>query len=136
MAHRHGRRVHRERRQFFGALTAKVVAYVRYQCTLLVPQPHGGTVADAFAAYERAAGRPHPERPKAEPYPEGAEHLLAWFHDLQAGRPVSPAGVLPLPHAELAAYFTLIGVQPREWELTALRAMDSAYLEILGRPTA
>lgn len=47
------------------------------------------------------------------------------------GRTLGPEGMqLPLSNLELLAWSTLREVRLQGWELTALRAIDSAYLRI------
>lgn len=73
-------------------------------------------------------GRRPPELDEAPPLPIGAASVWAWFLELSAARRASGFGVSPIVWADLAAYFGLKGVRPRAWELSALRALDNAFI--------
>ncbi|WP_426314527.1 phage tail assembly chaperone [Methylobacterium fujisawaense] len=57
--------------------------------------------------------------------PTEAEHVWAWFWDLERGR---RAGFSPEPfaYADIAAWARLCGEELRPWEVRALMAMDGA----------
>ena len=93
--------------------------------------PEGGTLGDACALYRRQAGKPHPEDKEHVTPPEDLLYLWSWFWEVAQGRPIGPEGIqLPIPATELRAWSELAGITLLAWELTALRALDGAYLRI------
>ena len=99
---------------------------------MLKPGPDGTTLREAFASFERARGKKHPEDVSPDPLPREVAYVMEWFWELHSCRPVGPAGFLPVPASEILAWAQLHRTQPRPWELHVLRALDSAFLKIMG----
>mgnify|MGYP001627226070 CR=1 FL=1 len=62
------------------------------------------------------------------PLPEEAEHIWAWFQELNLARTGSGFGPNPLSHAEIDAWARLTGRAPSPAEVQALRALDVCWL--------
>lgn len=62
------------------------------------------------------------------PLPEEAEHLWAWFQELNLARTGSGFGPNPLSHAEIQAWAQLTDRAPSPAEVQALRALDVCWL--------
>lgn len=63
--------------------------------------------------------------PKA---PEGQRHLLAWFHDLSAGRQMGYAEPSAITWSEMAAWQQMQGLPLEPWEAQILRRLDQLWL--------
>lgn len=70
--------------------------------------------------------------PVIEP-PDHAEHVWHWFWELSASRGGNGFAAMPVPHVEIEAWARLVGAEPDEWEIRALRAMDAAFLAELAK---
>lgn len=93
--------------------------------------PEGGTLQDAFDSFKRTFGKPHPEDREDVEAPEALLYLYGWFWEMAQGRPFGPEGILlPIPCTEIAAWCQLGGVRLHPWELTAIRALDTAFLKV------
>lgn len=64
--------------------------------------------------------------------PRAAQYLLDWFWELNLGRGVSQAGYLGLSSVEIVAWATLRQVTLRDWELDAIRQLDSKFLSVMA----
>lgn len=71
-----------------------------------------------------------PELRNIPPLPLAAEHVWFWFCDLSGSRGVGGMGeIQALSWADIAGYFDLIRVKPENWEVSAIRQLDDAYLQ-------
>jgi hypothetical protein len=78
-----------------------------------------------------AAWKATGEKPQAldtPPAPDGQRHLLAWFHDLAAGRSMGYAQPCPITWAEMAAWQQMQGLPLEPWEAQVLRRLDQLWL--------
>ncbi len=97
------------------------------------PQKEGGTLREQFAAYRRMAKRRHPEDRGEEPPPQAVAYLFVWYQEIARGRPVSAMGhYMPIPSSEILAWCSLSGTRLEQWELDAIRRIDSAFLQVMG----
>lgn len=55
-----------------------------------------------------------------------------WFIDLSASRTSNGFGMNPFTYQEMLAYFTLIDVIPRDWEIKLLKMLDNKAIEVLS----
>jgi hypothetical protein len=74
----------------------------------------------------------HPRDKDAVPLPPSLTYLWQYFWDLNAGRPVSQAGYLPLPAVEIYAWQQVNRIALTRWELNAVRQMDSAFIKVMA----
>ena len=67
---------------------------------------------------------------KAAPdYPWDTRYIWEWFIDLSRGRSIGAMAVNAISWADMYAYFSLIGIKPMRWEVDAVRALDTIFLE-------
>lgn len=136
MAAQPGYRAHAGRREFFGQLTARLVAYAEWDFRLLKPQQSGITLREAFRRFRRDTGQKHPEdKGPLVPLPPGGRLILDWFWDLNRGRQAGMGGYLTLPATEIEAWGRLRGIQPRQWQLDLLYRLEAKFLEVMGEKT-
>jgi hypothetical protein len=102
---RTGRVLPRSAGQFFQGLTTRLTWAVR----VVTRNQHAGVASDQ-------------DRLRIPP---AAEHVWAWFWDLEQGR---RAGFSPEPfgYTDIEAWARLCCEEPRPWEVKALMAMDGA----------
>lgn len=62
--------------------------------------------------------------------PNSMLELWIVFLNLNSARSSNGFGINPISYVEIKSYYDLIGVQPEEWELLALRKLDTVVLEI------
>jgi hypothetical protein len=120
------------RRQFYAALIARLVAGAEWTFRLAKPAPGGGTLGQAFRSYHKHTGKKHPEDAWDYEVPRAAQYLLEWFWELNMGRAVSQAGYLGLSSVEIVAWATLRRISLRDWELDAIRQLDSKFLSVMA----
>ena len=73
-------------------------------------------------------GRLPDELANAPPMPAEMAHVWRWFCELHASRTHGQFGAFPIGYGEIAAWAALTGVSPKPYEVTALRAIDDAFL--------
>ena len=91
-------------------------------------------IGDPFYRRRIARGDPTPwwdDRP-ADP-PEWIAWVLDDFWELCTDRPVSVAGLAPLPGSVLREYVAFHGITERELFMRLIRALDSRYLAFYRR---
>lgn len=54
--------------------------------------------------------------------------VWVWFNDLSNSRQDSFGGECVLTYSEMLAYFTLIGVEPEDWEISLIKQIDILYI--------
>jgi hypothetical protein len=59
----------------------------------------------------------------------GTEHVVSIFNELSNARSVGMSGPLPISWTEIKAYVDLTQEPLQRWELSAVRAMDDAYIQ-------
>ena len=64
--------------------------------------------------------------------PKTCIEVWNWFIDLSASRTSNGFGMNPFTYQEILAYFTLISVIPKDWEIKLLKMLDSKAIEILS----
>ena len=64
--------------------------------------------------------------------PKTCIEVWNWFIDLSASRTSNGFGMNPFTYQEILAYFTLINVIPKDWEIKLLKMLDSKAIEILS----
>nr|WP_029311615.1 hypothetical protein [Acidiphilium angustum] len=57
-------------------------------------------------------------------------YLWEWFAEISACRPVSQAGMLPVPATEIRAWEDLRRIRLEPWEVDVLRGLDALFLRI------
>lgn len=92
------------------------------------PGDDGVPVRTKLEHVEAVTGR-RPAELDGPEIPDGCEHLLGWFHDLNTGRGSNGFGLNPLTFAEISAWSSLTGTVIRPAEVRLLKAMDLAYLK-------
>ncbi len=60
--------------------------------------------------------------------PRAAAYLWGWFLELNAAR----AGTVPISYRELEAWSRLSGLSLSPWEVKALKALDTNWLDQLA----
>lgn len=63
---------------------------------------------------------------QAEAVPAAGLHVWEWFWDLRAAAP-DGFGRSPITYQEIDAWIRCTGLEPRPWEIRAIRAMDLAF---------
>ncbi len=63
--------------------------------------------------------------------PDDTAYLWRWFCEISRGRQVG-MGACPLLHGEVDVWLRQRGIVAAEWELQALRALDSTYLAVMS----
>ena len=71
-----------------------------------------------------------PEEYESLPIPELFNHVWSWFIELSRTRSSSGFGANPLNYNEILAWSQLTGVVPNSIEVTAIMALDLAYMSI------
>lgn len=61
------------------------------------------------------------------------QFVYKWFVDLNNKRTSNGFGINPIQYSEILAYFTLIEVQPEDWEVEMISKLDSIALEIYAK---
>lgn len=62
------------------------------------------------------------------PLPWEVEHIWGWFSDLDCQRSAG-FSVNALAWADIWAYFRLRHIDPHDWEVRAIQALDGAFIE-------
>lgn len=83
---------------------------------------------DHLKAVERMTRRSDPRLRRR--CPQGAAYLWRWFLELHAARQPGPAGPAPLSFSEIGAWASLRRVPVSADDVSALRALDSLFLEV------
>lgn len=104
--------------------------YGQVQFRLNTSQEDGATLMQHMEAVAQQTGEIPQELAEARSVecPEQAVAVWGWFLDLHRSRG-SGFGPEALSHREIAAWAALAEVQLEQWELRALRALDSAWMD-------
>ncbi len=62
----------------------------------------------------------------------GTEYLIAIFNELSTRRQTGMTGPMPLSFQEIDAYNKLTDAQLTPWEISAITAMDAAFLDAIA----
>lgn len=62
--------------------------------------------------------------------PDSMAHIWIWFLELDSARTSSGFGPNPISYTEIQAYFNLIGVKPKKFEVRTIKRFDNAVLQI------
>lgn len=62
------------------------------------------------------------------PLPSETAYLWEWYQDLEIARQASMGGPLPIPWAEIEAYFRLRRIRADAWEVDTIRTLDAEYM--------
>lgn len=101
--------------------------FARHTFRLSLTNKDGKTGREVLEALAEKWGRP-PAELIGPPLPCAAEHVWSWFCDLSCGRTAGMA-LNPITWEALSAWAAFRGVTLQQWEIDALRALDSAFLE-------
>ena len=82
-----------------------------------------------FEHLEQVNGKRH-EMLEVGEYPSFLGYLLEWFYDLSRTRRISQAGLMAISYHDIMAFKTLMGIDIRPWEVSAIRRIDDAYLSV------
>lgn len=97
---------------------------------------HGGASRSDHLAQARRMGKDVPED-RLPPLPAAAAHLLGWFSELNPCRDNGAmGGAGAITHCEILAWCTLTGRRPDLFELSCIRALDTAYRLVSSREAA
>lgn len=105
-----------------------MIAYAKHQFTL-TKQAGGASLADHYAALERATGR------KIEPpkFPSELRYLWNAFIDLHSARGSSGFGPNPIAWSEIDAYVRLTRWDIAVWEVEVIRELDNVFFEVTAK---
>lgn len=78
-------------------------------------------------AAQRVLGKPMPEL-QYEPIAPEAQYLWSWFAELSNARGNSGFGPSPITYLEIQAWAALKQISIEVFEVNALKALDSVYL--------
>ena len=70
--------------------------------------------------------------------PDSLKHVWSWFNQLEMSRTFGGmSGINPISFCEMESFFNLIGIEPYEWEIYAIKNLDmislKAHNEYLSR---
>ena len=82
---------------------------------------------------ERQTGIRPAQLDELKDLPESMVFLWRYFIDLHNRRTSNGFGVNPIQYSEILAYFTLLGLLPEDWELTAITRLDGVALEAFAK---
>lgn len=102
-----------------------LIEFARHEFRLSKLGADGVSLRDTLKTVERQTGKMPAEGINPVAMPLELLYIWKWFADLHAARPVGVAPG-PLLYSEMLAYFSLMRVTPREWEITVIRALDGA----------
>lgn len=77
---------------------------------------------------ERQSGRTPKELEELIELPESCRQSWHWFWELSNSRTEGFSGSNPIAYSEIKAYFELMRIEPRDFEITLIRSLDIAYL--------
>lgn len=61
--------------------------------------------------------------------PESCYHIWKWFIDLDSSRSSNGFGIDPINYADVLAYFNLYDIEPMDYELQAIKKLDSIAIK-------
>lgn len=117
-----------ERLAFYEALTARLRKAVSARCELDRSGKDGETKRDRLMVTWHQTGT-RPDELNEPVIPRQGEHLWGWFWRLSNRRTCGYAAVNPIQLSEIESFAALYGLSLRPWEVSALIAMDDAYLK-------
>jgi hypothetical protein len=65
--------------------------------------------------------------------PDSCRDVWVWFLELHNNRSSNGFTENPISFSDMHAYFNLIDVQPRRWEVDLIRMLDGAILEFMRK---
>lgn len=96
------------------------------------PKKDGSTLRQNLAKAEEATGQALIEHPEL---PIGGAMLWEWFWELDCARAYTGSGPAPITYTDIAAWAQLTKAEPEEWEVRALKMMDSARMDETAKVT-
>jgi len=79
-------------------------------------------------------GKPPPAQLEPVELPYCVAYLWQWFQEVSGGRNYTGMGSpLPISFTELKAWSELTMTKPTAWEISALKAIDHAYLSEVNK---
>jgi hypothetical protein len=76
----------------------------------------------------RNQGAPVTELDDLVDLPETMTYIWLYFSDLHNARTSSGFGINPLQYSDIFAYFALYSIAPVDWEIRAIKKLDSIAL--------
>lgn len=61
--------------------------------------------------------------------PESCYYIWKWFIDLDSSRSSNGFGIDPINYADVLAYFNLYDIEPMDYELQAIKKLDSIAIK-------
>lgn len=117
-----------ERLAFYEALTVRLRKAVSARCDLDRSGKDGETKRDRLMVTWHKTGT-RPDQLNEPVIPKQGEHLWGWFWRLSHRRTCGYAAVDPLQPSEIQSFAALYRQPLSPWEVSALLAMDDAYLK-------
>jgi hypothetical protein len=68
-------------------------------------------------------------------FPDRLAHVWQAFVELHSGRSYSGSGPNPLSWSDIKAWDDLMGLGLKEWEIRAIKALDSVWLRVMSEDT-
>lgn len=65
--------------------------------------------------------------------PSSCYQVWKWFIDLHNARSSNGFGVNPISYTEIYSYFSLINIEPEEWEIDLIKKFDSEALKAFSK---
>ena len=83
---------------------------------------------DQLNSVWRQTGRKPKELRDAIELPQSCYFVWKWFTELHTARGSNGFGLNPISYTEIKSYFDLIDIQPEEWEVNLIKALDNEAL--------
>ena len=96
----------------------------------------GSSVRDKLEMIQRNTGRTPPELQNLIELPESCYDVWSWFIELHNTRTSTGFGANPITYSDMHSFFALNCIQPEQWEIKLIRAMDNIVLEQIAKESA
>ena len=120
-------RSHRGRSKFYQGLIEALSIYARQQVELSKPEKDGASLRSHLESVQRQTGIT-PEQLAVDELPDCIAHVWLWFCQLSPKRAVGMAAG-PIASLEIEAWARLHRIEMTPFEVTALEALDTVYLQ-------
>lgn len=105
------------------------MAFAKYFFEFDIRGEDGSTKREHLHVAAKASHRVPVELQDQPELPESAAHVWDWFLELNSGRTASMAGLNTISYAEIKAWADLLKENLAVWEVTAIKALDRAFLD-------
>lgn len=109
------------------------MAFAEGAFRLAVVGDGGTSVESALRQVAKTTGKSHPLL-DLPPMPAAAEHLWAWFQEINEGRTGTGYGSNQITWADIHAWSILTGTKPHPWEVRLLKSLDRVWRKTFNAP--